>query len=53
MKEWAEQLSCKLSRYRLWRLGEGMVRGYLEHEVGKSAAALAYYLLFSFFPSSA
>ncbi len=28
MKEWAEQLSCKLSRYRLWRLGEGMVRGY-------------------------
>ena len=50
MKEWAEQLSCKLSRYRLWRLGEGMVRGYLEHEVGKSAAALAYYLLFSFFP---
>ncbi len=27
-----------------------MVRGYLEHEVGKSAAALAYYLLFSFFP---
>ncbi len=50
MKEWAEQLNCKLSRYRLWRLGEGMVRGYLEHEVGKSAAALAYYLLFSFFP---
>ncbi len=50
MKEWAGQLNCKLSRYRLWRLGEGMVRGYLEHEVGKSAAALAYYLLFSFFP---
>lgn len=46
MREWLEGLR----RHRLWRFGEVLVRGYLEHEVGKSAAALAYYLLFSFFP---
>lgn len=50
MRDWAERTVERLSRYRLWRLGEGMVRGYLDHDVGKSAAALAYYLLFSFFP---
>lgn len=50
MKDWVERTAKRLSRYRLWRLGEGMVRGYLAHDVGKSAAALAYYLLFSFFP---
>lgn len=46
MKEWLE----RLRRHRLWRFGEVLVRGYLDHDVGKSAAALAYYLLFSFFP---
>lgn len=46
MEEWLE----RLRRHRLWRFGEVLVRGYLDHDVGKSAAALAYYLLFSFFP---
>lgn len=46
MEKWLEGLR----RHRLWRFAEGLAQGYLEHEVGKSAAALAYYLLFSFFP---
>lgn len=46
MREWLE----RLRRHRVWRFGEVLVRGYLDHDVGKSAAALAYYLLFSFFP---
>lgn len=50
MKQRLEGLHRRLSRHRLWRFGELMVRGYLDHDVGKSAAALAYYLLFSFFP---
>ena len=50
MKERAKRFHRRLRQYRLWRFGEAMVRGYLEHDVGKSAAALTYYLLFSFFP---
>lgn len=50
MKERLEDLHRRLCRYRVWRFGELMVRGYIDHDVGKSAAALAYYLLFSFFP---
>jgi len=50
MKERLEGLHRRLCRYRLWRFGELLARGYLDHDVGKSAAALAYYLLFSFFP---
>ena len=50
MRERLEGLHRRLLRHRTWRFGELMVRGYLDHDVGKSAAALAYYLLFSFFP---
>lgn len=50
MREWLERLWERFSRYRAVRFGERLVRGYLQHDVGKSAAALAYYLLFSFFP---
>ena len=50
MEKRLEQLWGRLSRYRVFRFGERLVRGYLDHDVGKSAAALAYYLLFSFFP---
>ncbi len=50
MEKRLEQLLGRLSRYRVFRFGERLVRGYLDHDVGKSAAALAYYLLFSFFP---
>lgn len=46
MQKWLE----RLRRHRIWRFGEVLLRGYLDHEVGRSAAALAYYLLFSFFP---
>lgn len=46
MQDWL----ARLRRCRFWRFGEVLARGYLDHEVGKSAAALAYYLLFSFFP---
>lgn len=50
MEKRLERLWERLSRYRLFRFGERLARGCLEHDVGKSAAALAYYLLFSFFP---
>lgn len=50
MKERLEQWDQRLERHRLYRFARCMVRGYLDHQVGKSAAALAYYLLFSFFP---
>lgn len=50
MEKRLERLWERLSRYRLVRFGERLARGCLEHDVGKSAAALAYYLLFSFFP---
>ena len=50
MGQWLEGLLGRFSRYRVFRFGERLVRGCLEHDVGKSAAALAYYLLFSFFP---
>lgn len=50
MEERLKQLWERLSRYRIFRFGERLTRGYLGHDVGKSAAALAYYLLFSFFP---
>ena len=50
MRERLEGLHRRLCRHRAWRFGELLARGYLDHDVGKSAAALAYYLLFSFFP---
>ena len=50
MRERLEGLHRRLGRHRAWRFGELLARGYLDHDVGKSAAALAYYLLFSFFP---
>lgn len=50
MEKRLERLWARLSRYRVFRFGERLVRGYLNHDVGKSSAALAYYLLFSFFP---
>lgn len=50
MKERLEEVSRRLSRYRLWRIGEEMTTSCIAHDVGKSAAALAYYLVFSFFP---
>lgn len=50
MKDRLEEVSRRLSRYRLWRIGEEMAENCIAHDVGKSAAALAYYLVFSFFP---
>ena len=50
MKKRLEEWNEKLGKYRFYRFVRCMVEGYLDHEVGKSAAALAYYFIFSFFP---
>ena len=50
MEEWLKEANRRLSRFRLWRIGEAMVASCITHDVGRSAAALAYYLIFSFFP---
>ena len=50
MKKRLEDWDRALAGRRWYRFARCMVRGYLDHQVGKSAAALAYYFLFSFFP---
>lgn len=50
MEEWLKEANRRLSRFRLWRIGEAMAESCIAHDVGRSAAALAYYLIFSFFP---
>lgn len=39
-----------VTRFRTGRFAVHMVRRYFAHDVGRQAAALAYYLLFSIFP---
>ena len=50
MKKRLEDWDRALAGKRWYRFARCMVRGYLDHQVGRSAAALAYYFLFSFFP---
>lgn len=40
----------KRPKNKFFRLGGSLVRRYFNHDVGKSAAALSYYFIFSFFP---
>lgn len=40
----------KKPKNKFFRLAEALVRRYFNHDVGKSAAALTYYFIFSFFP---
>ena len=37
--------------HRLWQLSRGLTQRYFAHGVGRDAAAMAYYMLFSLFPS--
>ncbi len=57
MKELQKKLARAGARYMafadrhpLLALARELVQRYFDHEVGRSAAALAYYLIFSFFP---